>query len=79
MSSWRLLDGKKMRKPVFRMILAAVGDYVYARKEDGIIGGRDNRLPDFGPQTMKYVTKKKDNMTRTTIVAALAMAGVNFF
>ena len=34
---WKLLDGKKMRKPVFRMILTAVGDYAYARKEDGII------------------------------------------
>lgn len=33
----RLLDGKKLRKPVFRMILTAVGDYAYARKEDGII------------------------------------------
>ena len=29
--------GKKMRKPVFRMILTAVGDYAYVRKEDGII------------------------------------------
>ena len=26
-----------MRKPVFRMILTAVGDYAYVRKEDGII------------------------------------------
>ena len=34
---WKLLAGKKMRKPVFRMILTAVGDYAYVRKEDGII------------------------------------------
>ena len=33
----RLLDGKKMRKPAFRMVLTAVGDYAYARKEDGVI------------------------------------------
>ena len=32
-----MLAGKKMRKPVFRMILTAVGDYAYVRKEDGII------------------------------------------
>ena len=34
---WKLLEGKKVRKPVFRMILTAVGDYAYTRKEDGII------------------------------------------
>ncbi len=34
---WKLLEGKKIRKPVFRMILTAVGDYAYTRKEDGII------------------------------------------
>ena len=33
----RLLDGKKMRKPAFRMVLTAVGDYAYTRKEDGVI------------------------------------------
>lgn len=33
----RLLGEKKMRKPVFRMVLTAVGDYAYVRKEDGII------------------------------------------
>ena len=32
----RLLDGKKMRKPVFRMVLTAVGDYAY-KHEDGVI------------------------------------------
>ena len=34
---WGLLDEKKLRKPVFRMVLTAVGDYAYARKEYGII------------------------------------------
>ena len=33
----RLLDGKKLRKPAFSMVLTAVGDYAYARKEDGVL------------------------------------------
>lgn len=34
---WELLDEKNLRKPVFRMILTATGDYAYTRKDDGII------------------------------------------
>lgn len=32
-----LIDSKKVKKPSFRMILTAVGDIAYSRKEDGII------------------------------------------
>lgn len=34
---WRLLEEKNLKKPVFRMVLTAVGDYAYTRKEDGIV------------------------------------------
>ena len=30
-------DSRAMKKPSFRMILTAVGDIAYSRKEDGII------------------------------------------
>ncbi len=32
-----LIDTTKTRKPAFKMVLTAVGDYAYTRKEDGII------------------------------------------
>lgn len=33
----RLLEEKNLKKPVFRMVLTAIGDFAYTRKEDGII------------------------------------------
>jgi predicted AAA+ superfamily ATPase len=33
----RLIDGKGYRAPAFKMIITAVGDYAYTRKEDGIL------------------------------------------
>ena len=33
----RLVELRNAPRPVFRMVLTAVGDYAYARKEDGII------------------------------------------
>lgn len=32
-----LIDTTKTRKPAFKMVLTAVGDYAYTRKEDGVI------------------------------------------
>lgn len=32
-----LIVGKKLRKPTFKMIITAVGEYAYVRKEDGIM------------------------------------------
>jgi hypothetical protein len=32
-----LIAGKKLRKPTFKMIITAVGEYAYVRKEDGIM------------------------------------------
>ena len=32
-----LIDSEKMRKPMFKMVLTAVGDYAYRRSEDGIV------------------------------------------
>lgn len=33
----RLIAAKKLPEPVFRMIVTAVGEYAYARREDGVI------------------------------------------
>jgi len=33
----QLVDSRKSKQPVFSMVLTAVGDYAYRRKEDGII------------------------------------------
>ena len=32
-----LIVEKKLREPAFKMIVTAVGEYAYMRKEDGII------------------------------------------
>ena len=32
-----LIVEKKLREPAFKMIVTAVGEYAYVRKEDGII------------------------------------------
>ena len=33
----RLVESRNAPQPVFRMVVTAVGDYAYRRKEDGII------------------------------------------